>query len=335
MTLLIVTLLTILVVEFTYTTQVEAHLTRNSLSLLQARYLARGGLALAELLLKMDFVEKTQNPPTRPNVESLLDPWAQPFPPRPIGEGVGDVSFRIDDESARFNLNSLAMRPGVSPVTLEARKTLFQGVLASLGLDLNLLFPLLDWLDADEEVSGKSGSEREYYEALTPPYAPRNGRLLNVEELQLVRGFGDLSREQWRALRSMVTVMPNEELQINVNTASEALLGALFTAVDDAAGAKAIVSLRETKPFADLRELNEIPGWTQIPQQVRSFFTLHSFYFTIHAAGTAADVSRGIAALERRSGLRLELLDWKDEAANVSLTSPPSDGMRLLPPTSR
>jgi type II secretory pathway component PulK len=159
--------------------------------------------------------------------------------------------------------------------------------------------------------------------------------LLNVEELQLVRGFGDLSREQWRALRTMVTVMPNEELQINVNTASEALLVALFTAVDNAAGAKAIVSQRETKPFTELRELNDIPGWTQIPQQVRSFFALHSFYFTIHAVGTAADVSRGIAALERRSGPRLELLDWKDEPAHVSLTSPPSDGMRLLPPMSR
>jgi hypothetical protein len=120
-----------------------------------------------------------------------------------------------------------------------------------------------------------------------------------------------------------------------VNTASEPLLVALFTAVDDAAGAKAIVSQRETKPFTELRELNEVPGWTQIPQQVRSFFALHSFYFTIHAAGTAADVSRGIAALERRSGPRLELLDWKDEPANVSLTSPPSDGMRLLPPMSR
>jgi general secretion pathway protein K len=335
MTLLIMTLLTILVVEFTHSTQVEAHLTRNALSLLQARYLARGGLALAELLLRMDFVEKTQNPPVRPNVESLLDPWIQPFPPRPIGEGVGDVSFRIDDESARFNLNSLAMRPGVSPVTLEARKTLFQGVLAALSLDVNLLFPLLDWLDADDEVSGNSGAERDSYAARTPPYEPRNGRLLRIEELQLVRGFGDLSREQWRALRSMVTVMPNEDLQINVNTASEALLVALFTAVENAAGAKAIVAQRETKPFADLRELTDVPGWTQMPQQVRSFFTLHSFYFTIHAAGTAGGVSRGIAALERRSGPRLELLDWRDEAATVSLTSPPSDGMRLLPPTSR
>jgi general secretion pathway protein K len=336
MTLLVVTLLSILVIEFTDSTQVEAHLTRNSLSLLQARYLARGGVALGELLLKLDFAQKSENPPQRPNVESLLDPWAQPVPPRAIGEGVGEASFHIDDESARFNLNSLVTRSNANPAALEARKMLFQGVLTTLGLDINLLFPLVDWLDSDDEVSGKSGAEREYYESLKPPYEPRNGRLLNIEELQLVRGFGDLSREQWSALRTMVTVLPNDELQINVNTASETLLTAVLTAVDDAAAAKAIVSQRETQPFVDARALNEIPGWAQIPQPVRTFFAMHSFYFTIHAVGTAADVTRGIAVLERRSGLRLEMLDWKDEPATVSLTSPaPSDGMRVFPSMSR
>jgi general secretion pathway protein K len=336
MTLLVVTLLTILVIEFTDSTQVEAHLTRNSLSLLQARYLARGGVALAELVLKLDLAQKTENPPQRPNVETMLDPWAQPFPPRPIGEAIGEASFRIDDESARFNLNALAARPNVNPAALEARKMLFQGVLSALGLDINLLFPLLDWLDPDDEVSGKSGAEREYYESLKPPYQPRNGRMLNIEELQLVRGFGDLSREQWVALRTMVTVLPTDDLQINVNTAPEPLLTALLTAVDNAAAAKAIVSQRETQPFSDARDLNQIPSWAQMPQAVRSYFTLHSFYFTIHALGTAADVSRGIAVLERRSGLRLEVLDWRDEPATVSLTSPgPSDGMRVFPSMSR
>ena len=336
MTLLVVTLLTILVLEFTDSTQVEAHLTRNSVSLLQARYLARGGVALAELLLQLDFAQKTEKPPQRPNVETLLDPWAQPFPPRPIGEGVGDASFRIDDESSRFNLNALAVRPNVNPAALEARKMLFQGVLTAVGLDINLLFPLLDWLDADDEVSGKNGAEREYYESLKPPYEPRNGRLLNIEELQLVRGFGDLSREQWSALRAMVTVLPNEDLQINLNTASEPLLTALLVAVDNAAAAKAIVLQRATQPFVDGRSLNEIPGWAQIPQTVRAFFALHSFYFTIHAVGTAADVSRGLAVLERRSGLRLEVLDWKDEPATASLTSSgPSDGMPVFPSMGR
>jgi general secretion pathway protein K len=334
MTLLVVSLLTIVVVEFTYSTEVEAHLTRNALSSLQARYLARAGLSLGEILLKLDATEKAKN--ARPNVDTLTDPWAQPFPPSPIGEGVGNAAFHIDDESARFNVNSLSLRPGVSPVMLEARKTLFQGVLAALGLDVNLLFPLLDWLDPDDEVSGQSGAERDYYEGLAPPYDPRNGRMLNLDELQLVRGFSELTREQWAALRSVVTVLPNEELQINVNTASELLLTALLGAVDNPAAAKAIVAQRQDHAFRNAQELNEIPGWGQLPPQIRSFFSMRSAYFTIHAAGIAAEVTRGLAVLERRTGQRLDVLDWREEPGSVSLTtSPPSDGINLLPSMNR
>jgi general secretion pathway protein K len=335
-TLLVVTLLTILVVEFTYSTEVEAHLTRNALASLQARYLARAGLTLAETVLKLDIKEKTASPPVRPNAETLLDPWAQPFPPRPFGEGVGDAGFRIDDESGRFNVNALAQRPGLSSVTLEARKMVFQGILAALGLDANLLFPVLDWLDPDDEVSGKSGAEKEYYEGLTPPYDPRNGRMLSFDELRLVRGFEELSREQWIALRSAVTVLPNEELQINVNTASELLLTGILGAVDDPAAAKAIVSRRDQNPFVDGRELNEIPGWSQVPPQVRTLFTQHSAYFTIHAVGIAANVRRGLAVLERRSGQRLDVIDRQDEPGTVALTSSgPSDGINSFTSMSR
>ncbi|HSD09870.1 MAG TPA: type II secretion system minor pseudopilin GspK [Candidatus Binatia bacterium] len=333
-TLLVVSLLTILIVEFTYSTEVEAHLTRNALSSLQARYLARAGLALGEILLRLDATEKAKN--ARPNVDTLTDPWAQPFPPSPIGEGVGDAAFRIDDETARFNINSLALRPGVSPVMLEARKTLFQGVLAAVGLDINLLFPLLDWLDPDDEVSGQSGAEREYYENLNPPYEPRNGRMLNLDELQLVRGFGELTREQSAALRAVATVLPNEELQINVNTASEPLLTAVLGAVDNPAAAKAIVAQRQDRPFQSGQELNEIPGWNQLPPQIRSFFVMRSVYFTIHAAGIAAEVTHGLAVLERRTGQRLDVLDWREEPGRLSLTtSPPSDAMNPFPSMNR
>src|SRR5205823_1764675 len=208
--------------------------------------------------------------------------------------------------------------------------------LAAIGLDVNLLFPLLDWLDADDEVSGQSGAERDYYQGLTPPYEPRNGRMLNLDELQLVRGFGELTREQSAALRAVVTVLPNDELQINVNTASEQLLTALLGAVDNPAAAKAIVAQRQDHPFQSAQELNEIPGWGQLPPQIRSFFTMRSAYFTIHAVGIAAEVTRGLAVLERRGGQRLEVLDWREEPGSVSLTtSQPSDGIGFFPSMNR
>lgn len=327
------TLLTIVVIEFTYSTEVDAHLTRHARSALQASYLARGGVALAELALEVDAVEKSKSPPARPPVETLLDPWALPFPPQTLGDGVGEAGYQVVDESSRYNLNSLALGPGVNPVVLEARKSVFQGVLAVVGLDVNLIFPLIDWLDVDDEVSGKNGAEKAYYGKLAPPYLPRNGRMLSVDELQLVKGFGQLTREQWRALRSLVTVLPRDDLRINVNTAPEALLTAVFSVIDDRAAGKAILARREQQPFLSVSELNEVPGWARLPQQIRSFFDVRSQFFTVHGIGIAADVRRGVAVLEQRSGPKLDVLDWREDSGALSLTSrAPSDGMTGLRP---
>lgn len=326
LTLLLVALLTIVVIEFTSSTQVEAALTRHALSAVQADYLARAGVALGEIALQLDAVEKTRVPPARPPVETLLDPWAQPFPPRGLGDGVGSAGFVIEDESSRFNVNALSTT-SQNPADLEARKAVFQGILVSIGLDSNLLFPLLDWLDGDDEVSSKSGAEREYYLGLVPPYLPRNGRLLSLDELFLVKGFSTVTRAQWALLRNVLTVLPDNQLGINVNTASEIMLTAILTAVDAASAARAIVGRREQQPFTSLAELAEVPGWSEVPPPIRALFDVRTRYFTIHGIGVAADITRGIAALEQRDHLSLRVVQWKAEPP-PSLTSPgPSGGI--------
>lgn len=331
LTLLVVTLLTIVVIEFTYSTEVEAHLTRNALSMVQARYLARAGVALAEVTLRLDEQEKARK--ERPNAETLGDRWAQPFPPQPVGEGVGGAGFVIEDLLSRFNVNALALAPGKNPALLESRKLLFQAILGALGLDVNLLFPLLDWLDSDDEVSTKSGAEKDYYLGLAPAYLPRNGKLLRVEELMLVKGFSNLTREQWAALRSMLTVLPNDDLKINVNTAPELLLVAILTSVDAAAAAKAIVSQRDQHPLVNPTELQQVPGWNQLPKEMQGIFQSRSDHFTIHAVGIAGDVTRALAVTERRSSQHLDVLEWREEAGTGSLTSPaPSVGMTSFRP---
>jgi general secretion pathway protein K len=328
MTLFAVTLLTILVVEFTYSTEVEAHLTRTAVAVTQARYLARAGAALAELALQVDLAEKTKDPPARPPVETLNDPWARPFPPQSLGDGVGEAGFRIEDAAARFNVNALAPGPGVNPVSLESRKMLFQGILTIAGLDVNLLFPLLDWLDPDDDVTSKDGAESEYYQTLPVPISPRNGKVLQVEELLLIRGWSDLTREQWAAVRPMLVALPRGDLKVNVNTASELLLTALLTAVDDAPAAKAIIQRRDKEPFVALADLDEVPGWSQVPQQVRSIFDVRSQIFTVHGIGVAAGIARSVTITEARVGPRLEVIDWRDEPGTNFLTSSgPSDGM--------
>jgi type II secretory pathway component PulK len=92
------------------------------------------------------------------------------------------VRHGLQNESARLNLNALLladtqeegaarelllMLPGMTPETADA---------------------ILDWIDEDEDQVRTYGAEAEYYSGLAPPYAPRNGPLVTVEELLLVRG---------------------------------------------------------------------------------------------------------------------------------------------------
>lgn len=55
------------------------------------------------------------------------------------------------------------------------------------GMNVEIADAILDWLDEDDEPR-EFGAEFEYYSALDPPYAPKNGPLETVEELLLVRG---------------------------------------------------------------------------------------------------------------------------------------------------
>ncbi len=336
-TLLMVTLLTIIVVEFTYSTGVDAHLTRNSLSGAQARNLARSGIALAELTLKRDAAAKAKSPPERPPIETLNDPWAQPFPPMPVAEGFGTVGFVITDPSGLYNLNALSIGTAAGPAQLEMRKALFQGILAALDLDTNLIFPLLDWLDPDDEVSSDKGAESEYYLGLTPVHLARNGRLLTFDELALVKDFGQLTPEQWTGLRGLVTVLPNSDLRINVNTAPELLLTAIFTALDHQGLGRTIVKDREEHPFQK-PDLDNLLNAYQVSGIVRPIFDVRSSLFAIRASGKAGDVERGLAVTEQiRRELfppRLEILDWREQAGGITLTSPEASGgmSPLLPP---
>ena len=65
-TLLVVALLTIIVVEFTYSAEVDAHMARNALNALQASMLARSGVNLGEAFLLHD---------DDPLVDSYLEDW--------------------------------------------------------------------------------------------------------------------------------------------------------------------------------------------------------------------------------------------------------------------
>ena len=296
-TLLVVTLLTIIVMEFTYSAQVNHHLARNALSALQASYLARSAVNLAQLILTQDARES--------GIDSLNEVWAQPLPVLPVGQGW--VAVHISDEMGKLNLNALRNANGTIDRTWrEVAERLF----AEVGVDPARLDPLVDWLDADDFPEPR-GAEKEHYLSLTSPYEPRNGLLLTLGELARVEGFDPRTVER---LRTVVSVLPVRDTKVNVNTAPTEVLFALFsphgTQVVDI-----LLTTRQETPFHGAKEVRERLGLTASAfAGFSQLIDARSHYFSVQASAMVNGVSQTLATLMRRRAGEVFPICWQPNA---------------------
>lgn len=147
--------------------------------------------------------------------DTLLEVWAQPAAPFEIDNGLLEIQVR--DLNRCFNLNSLA---GNNPAAnLERLKTLFR----NRNVPDALADAWRDWVDVNQDIDGFGAEDGEYLLA-DVPYRTANAPAGHVSELRLLRG---MEPEYYEAVRDLVCVLPNTDLQINVNTASAGVLAAL------------------------------------------------------------------------------------------------------------
>jgi type II secretory pathway component PulK len=150
--------------------RVEAIASANYVASVQADSIERGGeqYALAQLLDQADAV---------------LDLPESTWQGIPVGDGYfwiirpnfGDDALPVwgpIDETAKLNVQNattamLELLPGMTP---------------------DMAAAVVDWQDADEDVTG-SGAESQYYLTLPQPYQCKNSPMETVEEMLLVRGF--------------------------------------------------------------------------------------------------------------------------------------------------
>lgn len=157
-------------------------------------------------------------------VDYLQENWAKPMPAFPVEDGF--VSGTLQDESGKFNLNSLVNDEGVPN---PQAKLWFEKLLLRVGLPEKLSEAVIDWQDADEEISGTMGAENSYYQGLPQGYLAANSKFHNVEELKLVRGFED---QKYLQIVDYVSVLPASDSKVNVNTAPAMLLASLDPKLD-------------------------------------------------------------------------------------------------------
>ena len=157
-------------------------------------------------------------------VDSLQENWAKPMPTFPVEDGF--VSGTLQDESGKFNLNSLVNDEGVPN---PQAKLWFEKLLLRVGLPEKLSEAVIDWQDADDEISGTMGAENSYYQGLPQGYLAANSKFHNVEELKLVRGFED---QKYLQIVDYVSALPASDSKVNVNTAPAMLLASLDPKLD-------------------------------------------------------------------------------------------------------
>ena len=163
---------------------------------LQARLLVDSGVEMVKYLLSQDEASRQEAGGVTDNVMMFQGISVMPaadldsrgsfavISPLPNTSGLGlptgmggGVRYGLEDESSRLNLN-LVLLAG------DSGRDLLMGI---PGMNEEIADAILDWMDEDDEPR-ESGAEFDFYSQMNPPYEPRNGPLMTVEELLLVRG---------------------------------------------------------------------------------------------------------------------------------------------------
>ena len=209
-------------------------------------------------------------------VDHLQENWAKPMPAFPVEDGF--VSGTLQDESGKFNLNSLVNHEGVAN---PQAKLWFEKLLLRVGLPEKLSEAVIDWQDADNETIGAMGAENSYYQGLPQSYLPANSKFHSVEELKLVRGF---EGQKYLQIVNYVSALPTSDSKVNVNTAPAMLLASLDPKLDINAVEQALQQRQaKLEHFSNINDLWATEPFKQVnpdvQSQVNALLGVQSNYF--------------------------------------------------------
>lgn len=255
----------------------------------QADLYAQAGVDWARGVLAEDFRQGKE-------VDTLAEGWARPIAALPVERAI--VSGNIADEQGRFNLNNVVRQGQKSDADLRVLRSL----LGTLDLSPDLADAVLDWIDADADLSGAAGAEDAYYLSLPRPYRAANREMVQAEELYRVRGFDAAAVAR---LKPHVTALPGRTA-INANTASEAVVAAVFGIAREKAAAG--LAERRTRPFRTVAEVAE-----RLKEQAPPAETLDvkSRYFNVRVTVSQDDVQLASEALVRREDTGATAILWR------------------------
>jgi general secretion pathway protein K len=307
--LLVVTILTITVVPFVYDGRVEQAVAGNLYTSLQASYLAKGGVDVAEAVLQHDLrsdrlEEAAQGGGQQGNAmrDDLKEPWAQ-LAGVPIAIGGGGVSIVIQDELGKIPLNQVGRGTRQEQWRAVVRRLLMTVAEVDDAEAERLVSTLVDWVDGNQTPEPRGGAEKDVYLRKDPPYEPADAPLQTVAELRMIEGWTPKIVD---AVTPFVTVYPPGGDRVNPNTAPRQVLLAL---VDQ--GDRAYDSRQDHGPFMGDGDFRSRAGATtaNLPPLV-----YRSDYFSVTSSGGFRDSVYIVrAVLQRQENRQALRLYWRAE----------------------
>ena len=303
-TVMVVTLLTAIIVEFSYRTRVYLDTSGNTRDELQAYYLAKAGVEAAKAFLLDDLKSDIKNGTAADYIISgefnpVEELWSQvkgiPF----MVPDVGVIEGEVIDEDSKFCINMLAEKDPMGTKYREQAKLLFSYLIKEENYE-EIVDNIKDWIDPDSDGNAEDG----YYRSLQNPYNCRNSPMNSVDELRMIKGINE---KIFNKLRDFVT--PYGDGKININTAGQEVLMSLDAQVTGEMASQVITDRTES-PFKD-RSDPRIP----IGFKNSTLWDVQTSYFTIISKGsTLGNVSKIIiCTLKRDRGTQeiKKLLFWK------------------------
>ena len=283
--MLVLTLLSVVVLELVFSMRLEAATSRAFKDELLAEHLVEAAVqqAIREVLSqapiqavdeagRLVFLRAAPGSPLPTRVPAL--------PRERVPLGPGEYTYRITDEEARVNINT------APPERVER-------LLRGLGLDGQardlILDSLQDWKDPDDLPRINGAESEDFYLKLPVPYHARNAPLQDPTELLQVRGVTpDLywGTADHPGLADLVTVFGRET--VNINTASAPVLAAL--GLSDA-------------EVADILQTRVHTPYTAVPGRFGGRgLSVGSATFRVEAIGWVGGIRRArvVAVIQRR-----------------------------------
>jgi len=306
MVLLVITLMMIIVLEFTYTVQVESHISRNALNSLQATYLARSGINILAGALIQDE-DRNIDPGEKDKwryfalgpCQNILEneTWVPPN---------WQLCGRIVDESGKVNVNFSRPNPPNPNATQQDHDCKPNTPASSPFCWRDIIAKIAGGKGLDEEAL-KQAIDDYWFTAVAPAKVGQPAQLVAPEfgSLEDVAASFPLLQDRtlFDGLRNYVTAQPvsnaKGKRQLNVNTVPATVLHAILSVTgNDESLVPDIIAHRKEAPYKNAGEAFE--GMTGNKAGLLQLFGTQSDTFRIEASAVVNGVGKTIRALVLR-----------------------------------